>query len=72
MTNLHYVLKRMSLSGRQLAEMSGLSLSSIYKYLSGNRELSLRVARAKLEPVLGVPAEQLVGRYEPQEQGRKA
>lgn len=60
MTRLHYVLKQMSISGKELAKMSGMSCSSIYKYLSGNRKLSLKTAR-KIANVLNVAPEELVG-----------
>ncbi len=60
MTKLHYVLKQRQLTGKRFAQMCGMSRSSIYKYLSGNRTLSLKTAR-KLAYVLGVEAEELVG-----------
>ena len=62
MTNLKLALKASGLSGRELAAMSGLSLSSIYKYLSGHRELTIKTARKRFERILGVPAEELVGK----------
>ena len=60
MTKLRYVLKQLSISGKQLAKMSGMSCSSVYKYLSGNRKLSLKTAR-KFANVLNVAPEDLVG-----------
>ena len=71
MTKLRFVLRKLSFTGRQLADMCGMSRSSVYKYLSGDRELSLKTARARFEPVLGVSAEELVGMYEPDEVGKK-
>lgn len=65
MTKLRYVLKRMSVTGARLSELTGMSKSSIYKYLSGNRELSLKTAR-KMAAVLGVAAEDLVGEVTPE------
>ena len=63
MTKLHYVIRQKGITGKQLAERSGLSCSSIYKYLSGNRKLSLKTAR-KLCDCLNVPAEDIVGDVE--------
>ena len=60
MTRLRYVSKKMSLTGKQLAELSGMSRSSVYKYLCGDRKLSLKTAR-RFAAVLGVNAEDLVG-----------
>lgn len=60
MTRLRYVCKKLSVTGSQLAQRSGLSRSMIYKYLSGNRVLSLKTAR-KLAAVLDTTPEDLIG-----------
>lgn len=60
MTRLHCVLKQRRLTGKRFAEMCGMSRSSIYKYLSGNRVLSLKTAR-KFANVLGVEPAELIG-----------
>lgn len=60
MTKLHYVLKQRRITGKKFAEMCGMSRSSIYKYLSGNRPLSLKTAR-KLAGCLGVAPAEIMG-----------
>ena len=60
MTRLRYVLKKLSITGSRLALMTGMSKSSVYKYLSGNRTLSLKTAR-KIAAALNVEPEDLVG-----------
>ena len=60
-TKLKSVTRALGYSGRDLADMTGLSRSSVYKYLSGARPLSLKTARAVFAPALMVPAEELMG-----------
>jgi len=63
MTRLRYVLKQLSMSGRELAVRCGVSRSTVYKYLSGNRKLSLKTAR-KFANALNMEPEELVGEIE--------
>lgn len=63
MTKLHSVTKKLGITGKQLAHITGMSCSSIYKYLSGNRKLSLKVAR-KIALPLGIEPESIVGDVE--------
>ncbi len=63
MTRLHSVLKQLGISGKELAHITGMSCSSIYKYLSGNRKLSLKVAY-KIALPLGIEPESILGEVE--------
>ena len=60
MTRLRKVLKMRGVTGKEFAAMCGVSRSCIYKYLSGNRVLSLKIAR-KFAEYLDVEPSELMG-----------
>lgn len=60
MTNLKIVLMKKGISGKQLAELAGVSRSTVYKYMSNKRHLSEKVA-GKFAGILGVEPTELLG-----------
>ena len=60
MTKFRRILREKGFSGKTFAEACGLGQSIIYKYMSGNRPISLKVAKRFAE-VLKVPPEDIMG-----------
>lgn len=52
------------MSGKKLAELAGVSRSTVYKYMSNNRSLSEKVA-GKFASILGVAPAELLGLVDP-------
>ena len=64
MTNLKMVLMKKGMSGKKLAELAGVSRSTVHKYMSNNRSLSEKVA-GKFASILGVAPAELLGLVDP-------
>ncbi len=60
MTRLKLILMSKGVTGKWLAERSGMSKSSIYKYTSGNRKLSYKVAQGFAQ-ILEVDVAEIMG-----------
>lgn len=60
MTRLKLILMSKGVTGKWLAERSGMSKSSIYKYTSGNRKLSYKVAQG-FAHILEVDVAEIMG-----------
>ncbi len=60
MTKLKLVLMSKNITGRQLADLAGVSYSTVYKYMSNHRRLSEKVA-ARFAYFLGVDPSEIMG-----------